>query len=330
MHNSPSNFPIADQTLKVFGQLTRRYALFHAAFILAFVFELLGLLIFMPFLAQTIGFAALIALALLTLFTYFVLRFYFQSKKPEQLMALQERFLAEVKRQVAPKEGSWSMEGLYPIYHLLHLLQGQESHYYPLPSFLQTLAPVVNKFSVWCHWEDVQWMKEALHAHALDTLFTWVKAFPTDVKLHRVLAEAYIAFYDTYRLPVTASPLDTYLISQYQSAAMRQKFEQAARFALEELKVILHYAHQDMWALHQLAKVQHDLDLKQEERKTYEAILHLMPQNREIQYKLGKLYFELGHMAQGLHLYHEMQARKDPDAQQLIEHYDAYHRSFLT
>lgn len=330
MQSIPLSQPIpslVDTTLKQFQLLTRRYALFHAAFLSLFVLELLTLLIFMPFFAKTIGLAIMVAATFLTVFAYFVLRFYFQTRKPEQFMTLRDEFLmaAEECVQKTGSRNSWSIEKLQPIYQLLQKLEGQESQYYMLPSFLKTLSPLVEKFSVWCHWEDVQWMKENLHLHALRKIFDWVKLYPTDLELHRTLAEAYIAFYPIYQLPSAETPYYSFIVRQYQSPDMKSRFEKAARSATEELKVVLAYAANDPWALGRLAQVYHDLGLKQEERQMYETLLALTSHDSEVHYRLGKLYFELGHMAQGLHLYSILQGRKDPKAQELIEYYDAYH-----
>lgn len=317
---------LVDQTLKEFQLLTRRYALFHAAFLTAFVAELLVILIFMPFLAKTLALAVVVALAFLTVFTYFVLRFYFQTRKPEQFVTLRNKFLTSAVRE---SSGRWSVEILHPIYELLAKLEGQESQYYSLPSFLQTLSPLVEKFSVWCHWEDVQWMKETLHLHALRKIFDWVKLYPTDLELHRTLAASYMHLYQIYQMPTESTAFYSFIERQYESQEMKERFEKAARSAVEELKVVLSYASNDPWALSQIAKVYHDLGLRQEERKTYEMLLNLRPQDGEIHFRLGKLYFELGHMAQGLHLYQELQGRKDPKAKDLIEHYDAYYNAVL-
>jgi tetratricopeptide (TPR) repeat protein len=317
---------LVDETLKEFQLLTRRYALFHAAFLSAFVLELLTLLIFMPFLTKTLTFAIVVALTFLTMFTYFVLRFYFQTRKPEQFVALRNKFLESTMKE---SQAKWSVERLRPIYDLLQKLQCQESQYYSLPSFLQTLSPLVEKFSVWCHWEDVQWMKETLHLHALRKIFDWVKLYPTDLELHRTLAASYVALYQIYQMPTESTAFYSFIERQYDSPEIKERFEKAARSAVEELKVVLSYASNDPWALSQIAKVYHDLGLRQEERKTYEALLSLRPQDGEIHYRLGKLYFELGHMAQGLHLYQELQGRKDPKAQDLIQHYDAYYNAEL-
>jgi tetratricopeptide (TPR) repeat protein len=324
---------LVDQTLKEFQLLTRRYAFFHAAFLAAFVVELLILLIFTQFLSKTLLFSIVVALAFLTVFTYLVLRFYFQTKKPEQFVALRNKFLTAALNspwEPMQKESAsrWSVEKLHPIYELLQKLHGQESQYYSLPSFLKTLSPLVEKFSVWCHWEDVQWMKETLHLHALRKLFDWVKVFPTDLELHRTLAASYIALYQIYQMPEdTASAFYSFIKRQYELPETKDRFEKAARSAVEELKVVLTYASSDAWALSQIAKVYHDLGLRQEERITYEALLSLKPQDSEIHYRLGKLYFELGHMAQGLHLYQELQGRKDPKAGELMQHYDSYYNT---
>ena len=311
---------LVDQTLREFQVLTRRYALFHASFLTAFVLELLALLIFMPFQAKTMSFAALVALTFLTVFTYFVLRFYFQTRKPQQFIVLRNKFLLTAFEKGQKK---WSVEELHPIYELLQKLQGQESQYYCLPSFFEMIAPLVEKFSIWCHWEDVQWMKETLHLHALQKIFDWIKLSPTDVELHRILAASYMALHQIYQMPAASTAFDSFTERQYASPEMRAKFEKAAYSALEELKVVLSYAPNDPWTLRQMAQVYHDLELKQDEKKTYEMLLSLKPQDGETHYQLGKLYFELGHMAEGLRLYQELREQKNPKAQELIAHYDA-------
>ncbi len=316
---------VVDRTLKEFQGLTRRYALFHGIFLAAFVMELLSLLIFMQFMYKSVIFAVVVGLTFLTVFTYFVLRFYFQTKKPEQFVTLRNEFLREAFANGESQK--WSSDKLLPIYELLQRLEGQESQYYSLPSFLQTLSPLVEKFSVWCHWEDVQWMKETLHLNALRKLFDFVKKHPTDLELHRTLAASYILLYQIYQMPKASSAFDSFIERQYSSPEVLEKFEKAASSALEELKVVMNYSPNDAWALSQMAKVYHDLGLFQEEKKAYETLLALRPQDNEIHFRLGKLYFELGLMAQGLHLYQELQGRKDPKAHELIQHYDAYYLS---
>ncbi len=313
---------IVEQTFKEFQRLIRRYARFHAVFLAAFVLELLILLSLTTFFAKTLGIAIVVAATFLTVFTYLVLRFYFQTKKAQQLIELGDTFLSNIDHPAS--KAAWSVEKLYPIYQLIQKLQEQESQYDTVPSSLQPISPLIEKFTTWCYWEDIHWMKETLHLQALRKLFDWVKLYPTDLELHKTLAGAYMALYQIYQMPEGASP---FIARQYQSPAMEEKFKKRAHSAIEELKVVLTYSLNDAWALSHIAKVYHDLGLRQEERKTYETLLSLKPQDGDVHYQLGKLYFELGHMAQGLHLYQELQGRKDPKAGELIQHYDAYHMS---
>ena len=158
-----------DDTLSHFRDLTRRYALFHTLFFSFFILQLVILLIFLPFLAKSFLLAVVVATTVLTAFAYFVLQFYFQTKKPEQFLQIRDAF---VQKTETP---------LPSIYQFIQRLEGQEYQYYSLPPSLQTLAPLVQKFSVWCHFEDVQLMKELFHTYCIQALINEVKNHPTDL-----------------------------------------------------------------------------------------------------------------------------------------------------
>jgi tetratricopeptide (TPR) repeat protein len=169
-------------------------------------------------------------------------------------------------------------------------------------------------------------MKELLHTYCLRTQLEWVKSHPTDLELHRAIAGGYIALYKIYQDPaVLGHPTYSFIAKEYALPEMVQKFERAAKCALEELKIVIHYVSHDTWALSQLALVYHDLDLKEEERKTYEALVQHSPHEREARLRLGILYFQLGFMAHGLKVYEDLRKMNDPQADELIRHYDMFH-----
>ncbi len=300
-----------DDTLSHFRDLTRRYALFHTLFFSFFILQLVILLIFLPFLAKSFLLAVVVATTVLTAFAYFVLQFYFQTKKPEQFLQIRDAF---VQKTETP---------LPSIYQFIQRLEGQEYQYYSLPPSLQTLAPLVQKFSVWCHFEDVQLMKELFHTYCIQALINEVKNHPTDLELHTSLAKAFIAFYKIFKDPSKeGSVLYSFIAKEYASQKTIQKFQKYAQCAIEELKILIHYLPHDRWALAQLGAVYHDLDQKEEERKTYELLLQISPQEQEARYRLGVLYFQLGFMAQGLKVYDDLRRMSDPRAAELIQHYD--------
>ncbi len=316
-----------EQTLAHFRYLTRRYALFHTIFFSFFICELIALLLFLPFLAKSFLLATMVAATFLTAFSYFVLKFYFQTKKPEQFLLLRDNFVQNCQQIFSRNTDlSESRRGfLHSVYHLIHGLEGQEYQYYRIPRSLETLAPLVQKFSVWCHWNDVHLMKELLHTYCLRTQLEWVKLYPTDLELHRALANAYIALYKLYQDPTKKQPTYSFIAKEYAEPDIVQKFQKSAQCALEELKIILHYVPHDTGALAHLAAVYHDLDQKEEERKTYEALLQLSPQEKDIRFQLGVLYFQLGFMAHGLKIYDDLRKMNDPKAEQLIQYYDIFH-----
>jgi len=321
-------FQQVEQSAEHFRYLTRRYALFHTIFFSFFLCELIALLLFLPFMAKSFILATMVAGTFLTAFSYFVLRFYFQTKKPEQFLLLRDNFVQNCQQLFSLNTDlTESRRGfLQAIYKLIHCLEGQEYQYYQVPRAFETLAPLIQKFSVWCHWDDVHLMKELLHTYCLRTQLEWVKAHPTDLELHRALASSYIALYKIYQAPVSTY---SFIAKEYASPEMAQKFQKSAQCALEELKIVLHYIPHDTWALIHLAETYHDLDRKEEERKTYEAILQLAPQENDIRFRLGILYFQLGFMANGLKVYDDLRRLSDPKADELIQQYDLFHSQYV-
>jgi tetratricopeptide (TPR) repeat protein len=299
-------------TLDRFRSLTRKYVLFHTAFISLFLLELLSLLIFLPFLAKTFFLAGLIALTVLTAFAYYVLRFYLAAKKPEQFLQIQEQLAL-----MTPSQDS--------LYSLIEQLDGQE--YYTLPPSLKSFDPLMNKFSLWCHHEDVHRMKELLHLFQIHRLIRQIKLQPIDLELHRTLADAYIALYPIYKNPYPQFP---FLANTYETDEMRTKFKTYATFAIEELKILIHFLPHDQEALTKLASIYHDLDQKGDEEAIYEFLLEHYPQATPIRFRLGILYFRLGKMAQGLKIYDDLHRMGDPKAEELIQYYDLVHLSYTT
>lgn len=317
-----------EQTLGHFQYLTRRYAFFHILFFSFFICELIALLLFLPFLAKSFLFATLVAATFLTAFSYFVLKFYFQTKKPEQFLVLRDTFVQNCQQLFTmTSDLVESRRGfLHAIYQLIHSLEGQEYQFYRIPKSFDALAPLAQKFSVWCHFSDVHLMKELLHTYCLRTQLEWVKSHPTDLDLHRSIANGYIALYKIYQTPETTY---SFIAKEYASQEMVLKFQKAAQCTIEELKIIIHYIPHDAWALAQLASVYHDLDQKEDERKTYEALIQHSPHEREARLRLGILYFQLGFMAHGLKVYEDLRRMNDPQSDELIRHYDIFHSQEL-
>lgn len=311
-----------------FKEITRQYALFHMTFFTLACLELLSFVLFFSFLTKSTILAFSLAGIILTGFAYFVLLFYFQAKKPEQLIEVRQTFL-EKCHSVLPFEKSSSEYHLSlasSLYHFLQLLHRQEYTYYSLPSFFKTLSPLMQKFSVWCHWKDLHQMKEILLQMMIKEHVELVKISPTDLESHSGLASSYRLLAQHYQDPRVLSPQTEHIwvSPEYQAPMMKKNFENAARRAIEEYKILDYYAPDEPWVHAQLAAIFHDLNLTQEEIQEYEAIIKISPQDREILLRLGILYFQQGLNAQALRLYEQLKKMQDPKAEELLSYYDAY------
>ena len=318
----------ASAAIEEFKEITRQYSVFHICFFALACFELLAFALFFSFLTKSTILAFSLAGIFLTGFSYFVLLFYFQAKKPEQLLAVRHTFLESCQQALPFEKNSSEFHSSLAgaLHHLFNQLHRQEYTYYPLPSTFKTLAPLLQKFSVWCHWKDLHQMKEFLLLMMIREHVELVKMAPTDLETHASLAHSYRLLAKHYQDPRTANPQTEHLwvSPEYHNADMLKKFERTSWRAIEEYKILDYYAPNETWVHAQLASIFHDLNLAQEEIREYEAILRTSPQDREILFRLGVLYFEQGLNAQGLRLYEQLKKMQDAKAEELLSYYDAY------
>jgi tetratricopeptide (TPR) repeat protein len=305
-------------TVKQFKKITFFYGLFKLGFFFLLAFE--GFLALMLFPIPSV-FAIVLGSIFLTLFTYFVLIFYFQTKKPEQLKSLQERFLFSCRQSIAIPEKTAehhltiAQAALKLSYHLYEL----ELRYFTLPQFLNFFGPIVEKISFLLFHEDTFKMKEELILAAIEEHLKQIRVTPTDLEIHASLASSYIHLAKLYR-EVKEEP-NYARFSKKTGALLLKKFSIASERAIEELKILQDFAPNDPWVHAQLAQCYQALDKKEEEASEYEKILELSPQDNAILFRLGVLYFELGRNAKALEIYDKLRISPYKNAQELLSHY---------
>ncbi len=313
------------EALDDFKQVTRQYALFHISFFSIGILELAAFILFFSFLTKTTIFAFSLAGIFLSAFTYFVLLFYFQAKKPQQLLDVRGNFIRACRNLLPFEPGS-------PEYHqgtasslqrMLTTLHRQEYSYYSLPASFETLSPLMQKFSVWTHWKDLHQMKELLLLMIIKQRIELIKLQPTDLEAHARLADAYLALSRLYMDPRKLHPNEDHpwVSPEYASSEMMEKFRKAAYKSIEEYKILDAYAPNDPWVHAQLAGIYRELDLPHEEMREYEAILSSTSSDPDVLLRLGLLYFEHGFSAKALRLYEVLRDRNEPNAEILIAGY---------
>lgn len=309
--------------LKRFRSITRSFVNFNLLFGAIFSIELTLFLFFLPFLSRSAILAFALGGLLLTCFSYVVLLFYFQAKKPEQLLELKEQFLHSCRQSIPTPQGiaQHHLSIAEALSKLSSYLQDYEWNFYKVPSILQFILPLLSRFSAFCYWEDVFKMKQLLLLSAVEEHLKQIRATPTDLEVHASLANTYVTLSKLHRQPFFGNRHPRAgRINQLQPI-FDEKSKNFSRLAIEEFTILSHYAPNDPWVHEQLALGYCDLDMPTEEIKEVEFLLKLRPQDKEIFFRLGILYFQQGMNAKGLQIYETLKQANFKKAEELISTY---------
>lgn len=315
--------------LREFRKVTHSFVSFNLLFSALFVSELLLFFLFLPFLSRSAVLAFALGGLFLTCFSYFVLLFYFQAKKPEQLQNLKDQFIQSCRQVLSlpPGEAQHHLSVAAALSKLAAYLHDFEWNFYKVPSFLQVFSGLISRFSAYCYWEDVFKMKLLLIESAIDEHLKQIVLTPTDLEVHASLANTYVALSKIYLAPTQENPVQKNKPTAKQLKNLPfydEKFRAAARLAIEEFRILSHYAPNDPWVHEQLAVGYRDLNMPEEEVKEVETLLKLRSQDKEILFRLGTLYFKQGQNAKGLQVYEELRKANFKKAESLIASYGTF------
>lgn len=311
--------------LSSFRKITRSFALFNVSFAALFTAELAAVFCYSPFLSQPLLLVVSLSALFLTVFSYFIFLFYYQAKKPEQFDQLKQQFLSSAKKQITAYDAGQRLTIAASLVKLAAYLDDFEESLYPIPAFLSPLKRSLERVSAQCHWKDVLRFKQTLLHSAIDEHLQQIRATPTDLEAHASLANTYIALSKLFAEPKSPMLQRAY---QKRKEAFEEQFLSAATLAMEELQILNHYAPNDPWVHEQLAAGYQGLRMPQEEIREVEILLRLRPQDRDLLFRLGLLYFKQGNNANGLKVYEELKKANYQKAQDLIMAYGNQSRSF--
>jgi tetratricopeptide (TPR) repeat protein len=311
--------------LPLFDKIIKSYIRFYVAFCIVFAIEILLLLIFLPFVMKSSLFSFSLAGIFLTIFSFFILKIYFQAKKTEQ----EEEFLQSYSRGCQSLIGF--REGI-PEHHialanafskLANELHGHEHYLIRCPKWLNSMQTSYERFSYWCFWKDIYSMRESLLEKSIDEHVTLVKCEPTSLDIHAALANAYVMLSGLYLNTIKPDQQETvkWSLTDEELQELEGKFRKTAKKAIEEFKILNDFAPNDPWVHTQLAYSFRDLKMPEEEIGEYELILNLRPDDIDTLYKLGCLYFQQERNAEGLKTYEKLKQVNFKKAEKLITFY---------
>jgi tetratricopeptide (TPR) repeat protein len=309
MYNTPIS--ILQEKYRSFQSCIRFYEIFHVSFISFLCLQLLAFLLFFSYFSKSLIAACGLALFFLTLFSYFVLLFFFQAKKPQQFSAIQLQLLSFI-----PEEDTFLRSQILEEFE--HFIAAKEVIFYRSSCLISALAPMLQKFNIWMHWKHFQQMKEILLEESVQHLNSLVKKTPTSLEVHGKLAETYTKLCKLYLAPKKLP----WISPEYSSLAMKRNFQLYSQKAIEEFKILEDLSDQDPWVVAGLAEIYRLQQKAEEEIFQCEKLLELTPNNSDVLLQLGILYFQKGHASKGLKIYELLQRDDVNKAQELIDYYN--------
>lgn len=308
-------------TVCQFVKITKNVSLFKFFFFSLFLLEFfLSLFLSLNFPRSSI-IAIVLGVIVLSVFTYFVLLFYFEAKKPEQIDDLCSSFISSCRHAIAIPQGTAEhhLSVANALVKLSYYLNGIEFSYFSSEIKWDFLKTILEKLSSFLHEEDIFKMQERLLFSAIEEHISQIKNTPIDLELHVSLANGYVALaklYLDYQTKISFSRF-----AKKNKSLFSKRFEIASKRAIEEFIILKDFAPNDPWIHAQLAQCYHSLNLFEEEAKEYQIMLDLSPDDNEIKFRLGRIYFNLGRNAEGLQVYDELKKEGYKKAQDLLNFY---------
>lgn len=278
-------------------------ALFHAAFIGLLTFELIVIAVFFSFLIKSAFVAISVALFVMTLFCYALLRIWMTTKKKQEFEKLVDQFQDSQNSTISFTHYAHVTKSLHGFAETIR--QSQDEFLSGAPLWLSPLKMVLNRFFQRLIRDDRFFMQELILERIITLWIDFIKLEPTHLDAHASLATTYIT-------------LSTLFASSKKGT---ERFKTLVQKATEEFKILNYYAPNDAWVHTQLAKSYHNLGLPLEEIKEYEALRELDPRDADVLLKLGLLYFGQNQTAKALTLYEELKTLNPKKADELIRFY---------
>lgn len=317
---------IISHALPLFERQMKRHLILHGVFCSLIASELFFLVYCLSYLVHYSFISWTVSALFLTTFSYAILFFYFQTKKQEQWEEFQDMCIGKLRAVLNYREGVADLHQALAsgCCKFAESLKDREYHLYSLPSHLRMLMPSLKRLSCHLHWRDVHAMRELFLKNSVREQIKKVKCQATDYGAHASLANAYVVLSSLYTDFSRRREEEFWSISKKDVSLMEEKFRRAAECAIEEFKILNHYAPHDPWVHEQLAYTYRDLQMPLEEIHEYELILQLIPGDVNVLYKLGVLYFQLGRNGDALAVYKQLRHLHYKKGELLISHYGAY------
>jgi tetratricopeptide (TPR) repeat protein len=309
------------EAMSLFKKIMDEHARFHAISLSLIALEIFLFILLYGYLQKTLWITFLLGSIFFTCISYFIIKFYLDSKKPDSLLNLKDHYLDLCKKELLFSDNSkeFHFQIASNLFLLAQTMKGYEYLIYKAPS--KSLIPFLRHFSSFFHWKEVFFIREKLMQLAIDEHIQIVQLYPSDIETHASLAESFMNMGKLYSELIKSH--EPWIKKALENLEIEKKFLTSTNLALEELKIVENFSEKTPWILAQRASIYHELKRPLDEIQCYETLLEMNPQDEAAIYRLGVLYFAQGLVTQGLQCYQKLRESGDERADTLIKLYDA-------
>lgn len=314
-----------DYFVSYFDRFLRRYVFFTLVFVFFIAAELISIIVFFPFLMKSSLLAFGFALLFFTVFSFWIFRMHHQTSRDYNFNEFKNQVLKSFKNSIQFREGVPQDHLALAAFcqKLSDSMVSKELHLYKSAFLGKPFKSFLTQFSCWWHWDDVFQMRALLLKESVKEHIRVIKFAPTSFEVHTALANAYIllaALYGSTKQTLRSNLYD-WMISGTTLQKMDQQFVETSKKAIEEFKILKDFSPNDPWVHLQLAYSYQDLKMVPEEISEYEIVLKMTPDDADLLFRLGSLYFKRGENGKGLKIYEDLKKLNAKKSELLISLY---------
>lgn len=294
---------IALPIIAQYHRLIKNYRLTQLLFILALCTEGLLLIFFFPLLFKSAFFAITLAAFLVTLFSFITLRNYQNSEKEAAFKDLAHKYI----RGLHSLSNSTSLAAQKNLAAEGCLELSESELLIPAIRFLWIPEKIKNLFLRLLPLQQDKQLKDfkiVLIKQAMEELSGLIRISPCQIAPHASLVK-----------------VTRLLGSVYAEAGYKNAFISTVKRAAEELKILADLSPQESSIFLELALCYQDLGEKELELNSLEQGRAVEPDNKEILFRLGQLYFLQNEAAKGFKIYELLKSHDAAKSDLLMSYY---------
>lgn len=319
---------LVDEVVIQFKKCLHKETLFYLIFGVIIFLEILLFVFFLSPLVNAFFLGITLSILLFTLLFFSVMRLYFEEEKALAIQEIEDTYLQQCKKRYGYHEGVGAvhLKIAHALFRPITKLQELGSKVFELPFRLEKKIPHAAFLLEFFYRNDLLIMKERFLQASIVEHIKLVRCDPTNLEVHAALANAYVMLSSLYTTENGAEKTAPFWLKQSEKRkkGLQSRFRSACQKAMEEFSILQAFAPDDSWVHTQLAKSYRDLNMPEKEIQEFEILVALQPQDEDLLYTLGILYFKQGHNAKGLQVYERLKSQNLNKAKELIQYYGRY------